>query len=290
MTPLPAIRRILSAVLLALMLAVPALAAGQTPNGGDDLSDEAWEDDDWSDWDEGTWDPWEPWNRRVFAFNEAADRWVLKPTAEAYRDYVPGGARRSVRNFFNNLGEPFDAGTNYLRGRGEAGTRNVLRFFMNTTFGVFGLFDVASAAGLEREPSDFGLTFGTWGAPEGPYVVLPLLGPSNVRDTTGLGAQYATRRIHSPYHWADAGTAVRYTSPVIQGIDTRASLLSLDELIEQTGSDRYIFMRESYLQNRRERLGQDDDDWDDWDEEWDGDEDWEDDEWDDDDWENGGQD
>lgn len=292
MTPL---RLAVPLVVVALGVALPVAAVqGHEPGSAviqvgmesdEGWDDEDWEDDDWEDdwndtWDDDpTWDPLESWNRRVFAFNEVADTYVIRPTAVVYQENVPRGARRSIRNFLRNLGEPLNAGTNYLRGRGEAGTRNVVRFFVNTTFGVFGLFDVAGAAGIEEDRSDFGLTFGTWGAPEGPYLVLPLLGPSTARDTTGLGAQYGSRRQHSPYHWADTGTGVRYTSIVVQGVDTRASLLSMDELIEQTGSDRYIFMRESYLQNRRERLGEDD--WDQWDDDWDDDA-WEDDEeWDD---------
>lgn len=243
-----------------------ATPAAQPDNGAaDGWEDDGWNGDGWDDF-EGTRDPLEPMNRTVFAFNEFADTYAVRPAAVFYRDTVPAGARRSISNFLRNLGEPFNAGTNYLRGRGRAGTTNVMRFFINTTFGLFGLFDVAGAAGLDREPSDLGLTLGTWRVPEGPYLVLPLLGPSTIRDTTGLGGQYVTRQQHSPYYWTGAGTRIWVSATVAQGLTIRTELLSLDEIIEESGADRYVFMRESYLQHRREQLGEDDwDDWDDWD-------------------------
>ncbi|MCC3751917.1 MAG: VacJ family lipoprotein [Halorhodospira halophila] len=273
------------ALLLALLPLLGACASSGdsgNPNGEDEWAteDEAWDDDDWGaydDWDQGTWDPLEGFNRRVHAFNEVADRYAIRPVAVAYRDTVPSGVRRPISNFLNNLREPFHAGNQLLQGRASAGTRSVTRFAINSTIGVLGLFDVAGAAGLERERSDLGLTLGHWGAPEGPYLVLPLLGPSTARDSSGLAAQYFSREYHSPTHWADIPSPERYTVPIIAGIDTRVALLSLDELMAETGTDSYIFMRESYLQNRRERLGEDD--WGDWD-----DDDWENGDWDDEDW------
>ena len=168
------------------------------------------------------------------------------------------------------------------------------RFAINSTIGIFGLFDVAGAFGLERERTDLGLTLGEWGTPEGPYLVVPLLGPSTLRDASGLAGQYYTRHYHAPMHWADLERPERYSTAVVTGIDARSRLLGLDEMMAETGTDPYVFMRESYLQNRREQLGEDDwDDWDDWDddewndeEEWDDEDDWDEDtEWDDDEWE-----
>ncbi len=259
------VRRFRVGATLALAFLLGGCASSEKAPADDVWEETHWDDDGWGD-DGGTYDPWEPMNRTVFAFNDFADTYAIRPVAVVYRDKVPAGARRSLRNFVRNLGEPFNAGTNYLRGRGQAGTTNVMRFFINTTFGIFGLFDVASAAGLEREPSDLGLTLGTWRVPEGPYLVLPLLGPSTVRDTTGLGGQYVTRQQHSPYYWVGAGTPYWIAAAAVAGLDTRAELLSLDEIIEETGADPYIFMRESYLQHRRGQLGRDngwDDDWDD---------------------------
>ena len=285
----------------ALLLALIPLLGGCASSGNTEDTDEtewsddpAWDEDDgwddYDDWDQGTWDPLEGFNRRVYAFNDVADRYAVRPVAVAYRDTVPGAVRRPIRNFLANLREPFYAGNHLLQGRGSAGTRSATRFAINSTIGVFGLFDVAGAAGLERERSDLGLTLGHWGTPEGPYLVLPLLGPSTARDSAGLLGQYYTRNYHAPLHWADIDAAERYATTTVRGIDTRVALLSLDELMAETGTDPYIFMRESYLQNRRERLGEDDwgdwddDDWDngDWDdEEWDEEDDWDDGDWDD---------
>ncbi|ABM61756.1 MlaA family lipoprotein [Halorhodospira halophila] len=274
-------------LLLALFPLLGACATTDNPN--DDGAEDEWaaEDDGWNeydDWDQGTWDPLEGYNRRVHAFNDAADRYVLRPVAVAYRDNVPRGVRRPLGNFVDNLREPFHAGNYFLQGRGSDGTRSITRFAINSTIGVLGLFDVAGAAGLESKRTDLGLTLGHWGAPEGPYLVLPLLGPSNARDSSGLTVQYFSRHYHSPTHWTDIPSPERYAAPILAGIDTRVDLLALDELMAETGTDPYIFMRESYLQNRRERLGEDD--WDEWDD-WDDDEEWDNGDWDEDDeWEN----
>ena len=287
-------------LLLALLLgcATQPEGSGGNPGDGDTAAeaDAGWDDaDGWNGWEEGTWDPLERYNRWVFAFNETLDSYVVRPAAVAYRDRVPRGVRRPLGSFVDNLQEPFRAGNHYLQGDPGAGTRSVTRFLINSTVGLLGLFDVAGAAGLERKDTDLGLTLGHWGAPEGPYLVLPALGPSTLRDSSGLAGEYLTRTYHRPMHWADLGRAERYSRAALTGLDTRVDLLSLDELMAETGTDPYIFMRESYLQNRRERLGEDDwDDWDDWDDgdgwddEWnDGDDGDDDSEWEDDGWDDG---
>lgn len=211
-------------------------------------------------------DPLEPYNRFVFAFNDVADQYVLRPVAVAYRDTLPEAVRQPLRNLVGNLDEPLNAANHYLQGRAGPGTRNLLRFALNSTVGVLGLFDVAGAAGIPGEDTDVGITLGRWGTPAGAYLVLPLLGPSTVRDTTGLGVGYATREYHSPTRWAGLEPAARYSLVALNVVQVRVELLSLDELLERTQADPYIFTRESYLQNRRERLS-DDDAWGDWEQE-----------------------
>ncbi len=209
-------------------------------------------------------DPLEPYNRVVFAFNEVADQYILRPVAVAYRDTIPEAVRDPLRNFVENLDEPFNAANHYLQGRPGRGTHNLLRFALNSTVGALGLFDVADAAGIEGEDTDIGLTLGRWGSPAGAYLVLPFLGPSSVRDATGTGVGYATREYHSPTRWAGLEPAARYGIVALNVVQVRGELLSLDELLERTQADPYIFMRESYLQNRREKLSDDDDEWGEW--------------------------
>lgn len=134
----------------------------------------------------GTPDPFESYNRSMYAFNTALDDAVLKPVATLYRDITPALARDGVGNFFSNLGDVWSFVNNLAQARGEGAYYSAVRFSVNTVFGIGGLFDVASEMGLPRSPQDFGLTLGRWGVPTGPYLVLPLLGPSTVRDTAVL--------------------------------------------------------------------------------------------------------
>ncbi len=216
-----------------------------------------------SQWGNPTPDPLEPYNRWIFTFNEVADQYVARPVAVAYRDSVPEGARRSAGHFLSNLRAPFYAANHYLQGDFRQGTRSVTRFLINSTIGLLGLLDVAGAAGLDKQETDLGLTLGHWGVPRGPYLVLPILGPSTVRDSTGLLVEHYGRDYHRPMQWAGTGLPARYSRSVLSGIDTRVELLSMDELMYDTGADPYIFLRESFLQNRRERLSEDE--WGDWD-------------------------
>lgn len=241
-------------------------------------------DEDWADWedDAGTPDPLERYNRVVFAFNDFFDRTVARPVARGYVSVIPEPGRNRVTHFFANLREPVNVVNHGLQGNAGAATEGTLRFLFNSTFGLLGLFDVAGGLGLERQPTDFGLTLGTWGLDTGPYLVLPFLGPSNIRDATGLGVQYLTREYTSPLYWTDQEPDVRWTLTAVDLIDTRARLLPATRIMEESGADPYVFMREAYLQRRAERLsGREegwDDEWDDewsdgWDEEWDADED-----------------
>lgn len=191
-------------------------------------------------------DPFEPFNRSIYAFNDGLDRAVLKPVATAYRDVTPRLARDGVTNFFSNLGDAWSFVNNVLQGQGEGAYNSVVRFSVNTVFGIGGLFDVASEAGIDRHKQDFGLTLGRWGVPTGPYLVLPLLGPSTVRDTAALPVDA----------WGNPLSAindipVRNSLYVLRLVDTRARLLNASDTLDSVAIDRYSLTRDVYLNLRR---------------------------------------
>lgn len=187
-------------------------------------------------------DPWEPMNRKTQAFNDWADRWFLRPLASGYTKVVPSPLRTGVSNLFDNLWQPWTAVNQLLQGKGKAAANDSARFVLNLTIGVGGLFDPATAAGLANNQEDLGQTFARWGAGRGPYLVLPILGPSSVRAGIGrLGDMWA----FPPRYIND--TELRYAVYVLYAIDTRARLLDVDDLIS---GDRYLFFRDAYLQRR----------------------------------------
>ncbi len=188
-------------------------------------------------------DPYEDWNRSVFAFNETIDDWFLRPVAVGYQTVMPGFADRAVSNFFNNLMEVRNFINSTLQLKGEHAVVAAGRFTYNTVFGLGGLFDVATAFDLPERPEDFGQTLGYWGIGPGPYLVLPLLGPSSPRDFTGL----ATDGLVFPSLWDYAGSPELYYALALNIVDTRADLLSAEGLIS---GDRYTFVRNAYLQRR----------------------------------------
>lgn len=188
-------------------------------------------------------DPWEGFNRQVFAFNDTLDRYALKPAARGYRFVTPDPVETGVGNFFSNLGELRTTLNSLLQGKpGNAGIATG-RFLINSTVGVAGLFDVASHMELVGREEDFGQTLAVWGVGEGPYVVLPLLGPSTVRDTAGLPVDSYTY----PLTYVEEDK-VRLSLRALDVIDTRAGLLDQERLIR---GDRYSFIRDSWLQRRR---------------------------------------
>ncbi|RTR05232.1 MlaA family lipoprotein [Halomonas nitroreducens] len=188
-------------------------------------------------------DPWEGFNRQVFAFNDTLDRYALKPAAQGYRFVTPDPVETGVGNFFANLGELRTTLNSLLQGKpGNAGIATG-RFLINSTVGVLGLFDVASHMELVGREEDFGQTLAVWGVGEGPYVVLPLLGPSTVRDTAGLPVDSYTY----PLTYVEEDK-VRLSLRALDVIDTRAGLLDQERLIR---GDRYSFIRDSWLQRRR---------------------------------------
>lgn len=209
-------------------------------------------------------DPWEGFNRKMFTFNEGVDKYALKPAALGYRTVVPQAARSPIRRFYDNLRDFKSGLNNILQWRWKDAGHNLGRFAVNSTLGVAGFFDVATSTGLKRESSDLGITLARWGVPEGPYVMLPFLGPSTVRDATTIYPEtYFDLNFvdHRPTSWAILGGRV---------LDIRTTLLDYEEAIV---GDRYNFVREFYLQSRRAKAGIDtrdqdfdfgaDDDWDD---------------------------
>ncbi len=190
-------------------------------------------------------DPLEPLNRAVFEFNEGADRYVIKPIAEGYRAVVPQFMRTGVGNFFRNLDDLFGGINSLLQGKTVAAGDDFGRVLINTSFGILGIFDVASEAGIERSAEDFGQTFGWWGIGPGPYLVLPLLGPSSVRDTAGIGVRVVTDPLLITPQGVSWGLLALFY------VDSRARLLGTETLVEQAALDKYRFVRSAYLQRRQ---------------------------------------
>lgn len=207
-------------------------------------------------------DPWEPLNQRIFSFNKFMDDKFIRPVAQGYRNNMPRPVQRGVRNFFNNLNDVTVLMNNVLQLKLGDAANDTGRLLLNTTIGLGGFLDVATGAGLEKNNEDFGQTLGAWGIGPGPYVVLPLFGPSTLRDSFGFGVDVYT----SPIHYVDDVTA-RNSLHALNTLDTRVEALQLDTMMF---GDEYIFIREAYLQQREYLVtdGQVDDDWDDWDD-WD---------------------
>ncbi len=191
-------------------------------------------------------DPWENWNRKVFNFNEDIDRAVLKPVATVYSDIVPQPVRRGVSNFFSNFADAWSAINNMLQGKFEAGFEDATRVGANTLFGLFGILDVASEMGLDHHYEDFGQTLGRYGIGAGAYVVLPILGPSTVRDAA---AQPLDRLASPPAFFEGTKTQIGFT--LLQIVNTRAGLLGATRVIDDIALDKYTFVRDAYLQRRR---------------------------------------
>lgn len=194
-------------------------------------------------------DPLEPMNRRVSAFNDTLDEAVLKPVATGYRDAVPALLRTGVSNFFANLGDIWSGANATLQLRPREATENFLRVGVNTTLGFAGVFDVASEMGIERTRLDFGQTLGRWGVPAGPYLVLPIFGPSSVRDATGLGVEM---RVDPVTHVE--GNATRNSLTAVRVVNTRANLLRATSLLDGAALDKYSFTRDAYLQRRQSQV------------------------------------
>jgi len=195
------------------------------------------------------YDPWEGMNRKTFAFNDALDRAIMKPVAKGYEAIAPAPVRQGVNNFFSNLEDIGTSINNILQGKIGEGLSDAGRVVVNTTIGILGLVDAASPMGLEKHEEDFGQTLGVWGVAPGPYFVIPLLGPSTVRDA---GAKF----VDPQWYWArylDNDTL--YWS--IWGFDKvriRANLLKAEGVLDEAAIDKYSFIRDAWWQRRRNQV------------------------------------
>jgi len=190
-----------------------------------------------------TYDPFEAFNRKVYRLNMSVDRYTLKPLAKGYKRFVPSPVRRGFANIFMNLGTPRSALNNFLQGKPRRGFNELGRFLFNTTLGIAGIFDVATAGGMERYDETFSETLAVWGLSEGPYLVLPVLGPHSMLDTVGVPVD-----LYTDLNWhLTAGVKDRLY--LFRLVDARARLLTAETLLESS-NDPYIALRESYLQNR----------------------------------------
>ncbi len=196
---------------------------------------------------EETLDPLEPINRAVHQFNEVVDRVAMKPIAEGYRAITPGFVQTGVRNFFSNLNDVTVLTNNLLQFKIEQGASDFLRLAVNTTFGLLGLLDVAAEMGLKKHDEDFGQTLGRWGIDAGPYLVLPLFGPSSFRDAVGL---YVDRNYTDPVGQID-DTGVRNRTAALRVVSRRSDLLDAKAAIDMAALDGYEFTRDFYLERRR---------------------------------------
>jgi phospholipid-binding lipoprotein MlaA len=193
-------------------------------------------------------DPYRPINIRVYELNDTFDHLLIKPLGLVYQHVTPSPLRRGVTNFFSNLGEPRVIFNDLLQGKGRQAVSDFARFGVNSTFGVGGLFDIAGPWGLPRHNEDFGQTLGAWGWKKSNYVVLPILGSSNVRDSIGTAVDFVTY----PLFWYP-DVATRNWLYLLQLANHRANLLDAEAVLEQAAgeSERYDFVREAYIQHRR---------------------------------------
>lgn len=189
----------------------------------------------------------ESYNRAMFSFNDAMDRAVFKPVASAYQTMLPEAVTSSIANFFSNLNDVIVLANQLLQFKFHEAVMDSSRVVFNTTFGVFGLFDVASGMGLPKHAEDFGQTLGVWGIGEGYYVVLPLLGPSTVRDTFGRVGDFFI----DPLTWGVESDTARWSLRGLNIIDQRAGLLRMERAFAGAEVDPYTFRRSAYLQQRR---------------------------------------
>jgi phospholipid-binding lipoprotein MlaA len=191
-------------------------------------------------------DPWEPFNRNVYNFNEGLDNAVVKPVATAYENVTPQVMRTGVNNFFGNIADVWSLVNNVLQLKPAESVETLFRIGVNSTVGLLGLVDVATELKLEKHTEDFGQTLGFWGVPTGPYVVLPVFGPSTLRDTLALPVDAQGNLVNSLNE-----TALRNSLITLRLVNLRASLLAAGKLLDAAALDKYSFTRDAYLQRRR---------------------------------------
>jgi phospholipid-binding lipoprotein MlaA len=194
------------------------------------------------------YDPWEGLNRKTFAFNDALDRAVMKPVAQAYQKVTPAFAQEGVNNFYSNLEDIGTSLNNFLQAKPKDGMNDMARIVVNTIFGVFGLWDVATPMGFEKHEEDFGQTLGRWGAPPGPYFVIPFLGPSTVRDAPA-------RAVDPSWYYIDyVPDRVYWTWWGLDKVRARANLMKAEKILEEAAIDKYSFVRDAWWQRRRNQV------------------------------------
>ena len=194
-------------------------------------------------------DPLEPMNRAVYEFNDTFDQAIATPVAKAYRGLLHVEIRNRISNFWSNIGDVFIGVNNVLQGKLQDGIEDWARVAFNSTIGLAGIHDVATDMGIEKHDEDFGQTFGRWGVGSGPYLVIPFIGPSTLRDGTGLMLDF----YFDP--WNDVTpSSVRDPMWALRFVNRRAELLDATSLLEQAALDRYIFLRDAYLQRRRSQI------------------------------------
>ena len=196
-------------------------------------------------------DPLEPYNRTMFKINQNVDKAVLKPVATGYKNVEPSPVRKGVTNFFGNLGDVWSMANDFAQGHVVEGLNGFMRVGVNTVFGLFGVLDISSEMGLYKQPNDFGLTLARYGIGSGPYFIIPVLGPSTIRDAAGTGVGI----YYSPLNYATTNdVALRNSGTALQLVNTRANLLNTTALLEQIALDPYVFTRDAYLQQRKSQV------------------------------------
>ena len=190
-------------------------------------------------------DPFEPMNRVSYQVHDAIDSAIIKPVAQAYVDYAPKPLRQAITNFFGNIDDMFSVVNDLLQGKPDKAGNDLGRVITNTGFGILGLIDIASDAGIEKGNEDFGQTFGVWGIPQGPYLFVPLFGPTTVRD----GAGWIVRGYSSPITYLP-DVSTRNILWSLQYGDARVQALQAENVLNQAALDRYTFIRRAYLQRR----------------------------------------
>ncbi len=194
-------------------------------------------------------DPLEPMNRSISRFNDSLDENVLKPVATGYRDVTPELVQKGVRNVFNNLADIWSTVNSGLQFKGRDTAESFMRVVVNTVFGVYGIFDVATEINLQRHTEDFGQTLGYWGVPSGPYLVLPVLGPSTLRDGVGTRMDISLDAVRNLDH-----IPTRNATMGLRVVARRAEFLKASGMLEEAALDKYSFTRDSYLQYRRSQI------------------------------------
>jgi phospholipid-binding lipoprotein MlaA len=194
-------------------------------------------------------DPFEAFNRKSLQFNEGVDAIVLKPVATVYRQHVPPLVRTGVSNFFGNMSDVWSFVNSALQFKFQNAAENFMRVNVNTFFGLGGILDIASDLNIERHREDFGQTLGRWGVPAGPFVMLPLLGPSTLRDSLSLTIDRRGDLVHYVEPWND-----RYSLYTLRAVDKRSNLLRVGTVLEEAALDKYTFIRDSHLQRRRAEI------------------------------------